>query len=110
MTPSFIGRIAVMLPGRAAEHLLGGETDFLDHALAVGPAVLPDRDHRRLVEDDALAADIDQRVGRTEVDREIVREIALQKLEHRMGPLENLKKAVRRWDAWDGRAGRNNRL
>ena len=82
MTPSFIGRIAVMLPGVRPEHLLRGEADFLDHPLAVGPAFLADRDDRRLVQHDALAADVDQRVGGAEVDREIAGEIALEELEH----------------------------
>ena len=67
---------------RAAEHLLGGQAHFLDHLLAVGTAFLADRDHRGLVEDDALAAHVDQRIGGAEVDREIVGEVTAQKSEH----------------------------
>ena len=82
ITPSFIGRIAVMLPGVRPEHLLGREADFLDHALAVGSAFLANRHDRRLVQHDALAADVDQRVGRTEIDREIAGKIAFEEFEH----------------------------
>ena len=87
MTPSFIGRIAVMLPGVRPEHLLRGEADFLDHLLAVGAAFLADRDDRRLVQHDALAADVDQRVGGAEVDREVAGEITFEKLEHEVREL-----------------------
>ena len=85
ITPSFIGRMAVMLPGVRAEHLLRCQADCLDRLLAVGPAFLADRDHRRLVEDDALAAHVDQRVGGAEVDREIGGEIAAKESEHGQG-------------------------
>ena len=43
MTPSFIGLIAVMLPGVRPEHLLGFGADRLDAAVD-----LVDRDDRRL--------------------------------------------------------------
>ena len=54
--------------GRAAEHALGLEPDALDLARR-----LLDRDDRRLVEDDAFALHVDQRVGRAEVHRDLVR-------------------------------------
>ena len=60
-----------------AEHLLCRQAYFLDDLLAVRPALLPDCDHRGLVEDDALAANIDQRIGGTEVDRQVVGEVAV---------------------------------
>ena len=58
-----------MLPGRAAEHRLGLVPDRQDRVVG-----LVDGDDRRLVEHDALAADVHQRVGGTEIDRQIVRE------------------------------------
>ncbi len=39
-------------------------------------------DHGRLVQDDALAADEDEGIGGTEVDRQIVRKQAAELLEH----------------------------
>src|SRR5215472_3365035 len=63
ITPSFIGLIAVMLPG-------------------VRPAFLANRHHRGLVEHDALTADIDERICGAEVDRQIAGEIAFEKFEH----------------------------
>ena len=62
--------------------VVGGEADLLDDLLAVRPAFLPDRDHRRFVQHDALAAHVDQRVGRAEVDGEVAAEIAFEELEH----------------------------
>ena len=41
-------------------------------------AFLADRDHRGLVEHDALAAHVDQGVGGTQIDGEVVGEIAAQ--------------------------------
>ena len=49
--------------GRAAEHALGLRAHGEE---LVGPRV--DRDDRGLVEDDALTADVDDRVGGPEVD------------------------------------------
>jgi len=54
---------------RAPEHRLGFVTDG-EHRVVR----LVDRDDRRLVEDDALAAHVDERVRRAEVDGEVVRE------------------------------------
>ena len=69
MTPSFSGRMALMWFGRAAHHPLGLEPDG-DRAAVVDV----DGDDRRLVEDDALAADVDQGVGGAEVDGEVATE------------------------------------
>ena len=69
MTPSFIGRIATMLPGVRPEHVLGLGADRLD---AVRDGV--DGDDRRLAHDDSLAAGEDERVRGAEVDGEIVGE------------------------------------
>ena len=51
--------------GRAAEHQLGVFTDRQNGFSAVSHMI---SNHRGLVEDDPLALDIDQRVGRAEVD------------------------------------------
>ncbi len=48
--------------GHLAEHLLGFLADRLDRALAVGAAFLPDRNDRGLIEHDAFAAHVDQRI------------------------------------------------
>ena len=71
------------IAGGAPEHLLRREADFLDHFLAVGPAVLADRDHRGLVEHDALAAHEDERIRGAEIDGEIVVKVAAQETEHK---------------------------
>ena len=62
MTPSFSGRIAAIVPGRAPEHPLRLDADRVHLARA-----LVDRDDRRLAEDDAAAADVDECVGGSEV-------------------------------------------
>ena len=63
MTPSFSGRIAVIVPGRAAEHALGLDSHGVHLARA-----LVDRDHGRLREHDPAAAHVDQRVRGAEID------------------------------------------
>ena len=73
MTPSRSGRIAWMLPGRAAEHQLGLLADREDLLAALDAG---DRDHRGLVQHDAAALDVDERVGRAEVDRHVGRQQA----------------------------------
>jgi hypothetical protein len=82
ITPSFIGRMAVMLPGVRPEHLLRGEADRLDGFLAVRAAFLADRDHRRLVENDPLAAHVDQCVRGAEIDRQVGGKVLRDKREH----------------------------
>jgi hypothetical protein len=64
---------------RAAKHQLGVLADRLDHLLAVDGLVSHDRG---LVQDDALALDIDQRVRCPEIDRHVAREYAEQSAEH----------------------------
>ena len=81
MTPSFIGRTALMWPGRAAEHALGFGADGHDDLAATAGLVLH-RDDGGLVEHDALVADVDERVGRAQVDGQIAGEIAAQAFEH----------------------------
>jgi len=65
-----------------AEHLLGLVADGLDRALGVGAAFGADRHHGRLVEHDALAANVDQRVGGAEVDRQVIGKIRAEETEH----------------------------
>src|SRR3954471_2543825 len=59
ITPSFIGRMAVMLPGVRPSICLAARPTALIVFFPLGPPLLTDRDHRRLVEDDALAANVD---------------------------------------------------
>ncbi len=66
ITPSLRGRIAWIVPGRATEHPLGLDADRVDFA---GARV--DRDDARLRQHDAAAADVDERVGRSQVDRHV---------------------------------------
>ena len=67
MTPSFIGRTAVMWPGRAAQHVLGLDADRDDDFAAARGLVLH-CDDRGLVEHDAPLAHVDQRVGGSKID------------------------------------------
>ena len=56
------------------DDVAGGAADHLPRLVAHGQhvaALLVERDHRRLVEDDALALGVDERVGRAEVDGEV---------------------------------------
>jgi hypothetical protein len=82
MTPSFIGRIAVMFPGVRPSICFAASPTALNGFLAVGSAFLADRHHGRLVEHDAFSADVYQCVGRAEVDREIGGEVLGNEGEH----------------------------
>jgi hypothetical protein len=64
MTPSFIGRMA-WIAGRAPDHLARLLADGDD------PVVVRDGDHAGLGDDDALALDVDEDVGRAEVDADL---------------------------------------
>ena len=66
MTPSFSGRIAEIVPGRAPEHALCLDADRVHLAGA-----LVDRDDRRLGEHDAASTDVDEGIGGAEVDRHV---------------------------------------
>jgi len=78
ITPSFIGRIASMLPGTLPSICLASVPTAADQSASNWPAFLRDGDYRWLVEHDALAAHVDQGVGGAEVDRKVVRKIAAQ--------------------------------
>ena len=69
-----------MLPGVLPSICLASRADRLDRLLAVRAAFLADRDHRGLVEHDALAAHVDQGVGGAEVDRQVAGEVACEGL------------------------------
>ena len=90
MTPSFSGRIAEIVPGRAAEHALRLDADGVHLARA-----LVDRDDRRLGEHDAAPAHVDERVGGAEVDGHVAAAEAGEVLEeaHRGAP--SLASAIR---------------
>ena len=62
------------VPRRPAEHVLRFLTNGLEY-LAAAAGLLPDRDDGRLVENDALAADVDQGVSGAEIDGQIVGKI-----------------------------------
>ncbi len=79
MTPSLSGRMATMVPGRAPEHGLG----LAAHGQH-GAVGLAQGDDGRLVEDDALAVDEDQGVGRAQIDGQIAGEHPAEPREHRM--------------------------
>jgi hypothetical protein len=84
--------------GCAPEHRLCFVTDG-EH----GMIRLVDRDDRRLVEDDALAADVHERVRRAEVYREVVREHAGQQV------VEHQRSMVSRLQAKNGAKGSTGR-
>jgi hypothetical protein len=73
ITPSFIGTDRFDVAGHLAQHLLRFLADRLDRLLAVRAAFLADRDDRGFIQHDALAADVDQGIRGTQVDRQIVR-------------------------------------
>src|SRR5690606_23455667 len=77
---------------RSAQHLLGVRAHCGDAARAARSAVLPNRNHRWLVEDDSLPANVNQGVGRAEVDRQVVGKEATQTFEH--GLNRTLKRGV----------------
>ena len=80
MTPSFIGRITVMLPGALPSICFASLPTAWMVRFAARPAFLADGDDRRFVEDDAFAADVDQRVRGAKIDREIIGEIGAQEI------------------------------
>ena len=65
--------------GRAAQHLLGLDADRVDDLAAADVA---QRHDGGLVEHDALALHVDERVGGAEVDGDVVRDNAEEGREH----------------------------
>ena len=73
------------LVGRLAHHQLGVVADRLD---LLDPVDGLDRDDRRLVQDDAAPAHVDQSVCGPEIDRHVVRHpLEPARPEHRKSPL-----------------------
>ncbi len=58
-----------------AEHILGFFADCLDGFFGVGAAFKADRNYRRLVEHNAAATHINERICRAKVDGQVVRKI-----------------------------------
>jgi len=73
------GAVRGDVAGGAAEHALGLGAHGGDFTHAV---VVAHGDHGRLVQDDALSGDVDEGVGRSQVDRKVVGEQAAKLLEH----------------------------
>jgi hypothetical protein len=71
--------------GHLAQHGLGFVADGLDGLLAVGAAFMADGDDRGLVQDDALAAHVNQGVGGAKVDGEVGGEVPTEGGEHGVG-------------------------
>jgi hypothetical protein len=71
----------VDVAGRSTQHVLGLGADG-DDDLATTCLVVLHRDNRRLVEHDALVADVNEGIGRSQIDRQIAREIAAQAFKH----------------------------
>src|SRR6266850_1488082 len=71
--------------GGLAQHHLDFLADRLDGLLAAGARLLADGAHRGLVQDNALAPHVDERVGGAEVDGQVVGKVAAQESEHGQG-------------------------
>ncbi len=100
MTPSFIGRIAVMFCGvRPSICLASSPTATTD--LGSAGALVTDRHHRGLIEHDPLAAGIDQRVGGAKIDRQIVGEHPTNASEkHQVATFQGMRNARAREASW----------
>ena len=81
ITPSFIGRTAVMCPGVRPSMFLASEPTAT-MILPPRDGLVLHRDDRRLVEHDAFVAHVDQCVGGAQIDRQIAGKIAAQAFEH----------------------------
>ena len=68
--------------GGLAKHFLGFLADGLDGFFGVGAAFEADGDDRWLIEDDAAAAHVNERIRRAEVDGEVVGKIFAEETEH----------------------------
>lgn len=66
----------------AAEHLLSCFTDGMDSCFPVLSAFLTNGDDARFIEHDAFSAHVNERIGGTEVDGEIVGKVIAEKAKH----------------------------
>ena len=71
MTPSRIGRMTMMLPGMRPSICGASRPTATTRVVAVARG-----DDGRLVDDDAAALDVDEHVGRAEVDADALRQHA----------------------------------
>ena len=70
------------ITGRSTEHFLGCRTNGSYVLGAARAAIHADRHDRRLIEDNAFSANENERIGRSQVDREIVGEQAAKTFEN----------------------------
>src|SRR3546814_682030 len=68
----------------ATEHLLGFDADRLD--LLGATRIHADRDHRRFIQDDAFVANVDEGIGRAQIDGQVIDKQTAYGVEHRGGP------------------------
>ena len=71
---------------RAAQHLLGIGADRGNGMRMMAAAVGADGDHRRLIQDDALAAHVDKGIGCSEIDGQVVGKEAAKLFKHQEKP------------------------
>ncbi len=88
----FHGADGLDIARHPSKHLLGLAADGLDDFLAIGPAFVANSDDGRLVQHNALAANVNQGIGGTEIDRHIGGEITTQESEHGRSMKSGLKK------------------
>ena len=60
------------IAGNLSEHLFRFLAHRLNAFLGTGMPVVPDRDDRRFIQNNACIPDIDQRVGRPQIDGQII--------------------------------------
>ena len=66
----------------APKHLLSFAANGLNDFFTSGTTIVANRDDRGLVKNNALAADVNQSVGGTEVDRHVTGKITTQESKH----------------------------
>lgn len=76
----------VDVAGHTAEHLLGGVADGVNRGLSVGTALLADGNNAGFIQDDALAAHVDERVGGAEVNGKVIGEVIAEESKHFLLP------------------------
>ena len=74
------------IAGHFAQHGLGFSTNGLNIFFRIRPALLANRDNRRLIEHNAEATHINQSIGGTQVNCQIIRKITTQKSKHESCP------------------------
>src|SRR3546814_9578354 len=64
------------------QHLLGFAANRLNDFLAAGAAIVTDGNNRRLVKNDTFAANVNQGIGGSKIDRHIAGKITTKESEH----------------------------